>query len=174
MIAGGAGTGTRIFLLCLRRVGEPQPNVQPIRTTRGIIGAQVQRGDITETLLLAHEPVEYKHGNIEFRGCVGMVRMENGKTTLSLPKGRMIRCRDVCTMLCALLVCGLTACNGIAAEQEGIPVRFTLDRESYVDFPEFLTESPAAAVCNSEKGGKARPAEIRRAGEQETAAELGT
>jgi len=88
-----------IYLLYPRRTGEPRPAVQPIRDGRNIIGARVERGNggrgvRIETLFLSHEPVEYKQGDIEFRGTAGLVRVEGDAMTISLPKGEFLRCGD--------------------------------------------------------------------------------
>ncbi|HUU31972.1 MAG TPA: hypothetical protein VMY69_07745, partial [Phycisphaerae bacterium] len=88
-----------IYLLYPRRTGEPRPVVQPIRDGRNIIGARVERGNggrgvRIETLFLSHEPVEYKQGDIEFRGTAGLVRVEGDAMTISLPKGEFLRCGD--------------------------------------------------------------------------------
>lgn len=81
-----------LFVLYPRRAGEPSPIVKPLKANMGLT---LTTADGNDTIFLSHEPVEYKQGDIEFAGRVGLIRTRGDKTTLSLPDGQKMRYKDV-------------------------------------------------------------------------------
>jgi hypothetical protein len=80
-----------LFLLYPRKTDQAKAKVEPLAKNAGV---KVTHDGATDYLFLNHEAIVFKDGDIEFRGNVGVIRLEGGKATLSLPDGEMIRYKD--------------------------------------------------------------------------------